>query len=99
MTSNTTENTDQSVATEHAQPLQRSSYYDAPYAFQPLPAALAESASASGAAEHNAPSAQDFLEPILLDLSELPAIRAAAPHDQTRDALHDQARETMALYV
>ena len=40
MTSNTTEHTDQSVATEHAQPLQRNSFYDFPFAFQPLPAAL-----------------------------------------------------------
>ena len=46
MTSNTTEHTDQSVATEHAQPLQRSSFYDFPFAFQPLPAALAEGANA-----------------------------------------------------
>ena len=99
MTSNTTEHTDQSVATEHAQPLQRSSFYDFPFAFQPLPAALAEGASAGGAAEHNAPAAQIALEPILLDLSELPAIRAAAPHDQTRDALHDQARETLNAFA
>ena len=97
--SNTTENTDQSVATEHAQPLQRSSLYECPLAFQPLPAALAEGASASGPAEHNAPAAQLALEPKLLDLSELPAIRAAALHDQTRDALHDQARETLNAFA
>ena len=77
-------------------------------AFQPLPAALAEGASAGGAAEHNAPAAQIALEPILLDLSELPAIRAAALHDQaglqrandqTKDALHDQARDTLNAFA
>ena len=107
MTSNTTEHTDQSVATEHAQPLQRSSFYDFPLAFQPLPAALAEGASAGGAAEHNAPAAQSALEPILLDLSELPAIRAAETNfrasnlglQRAIDTLHDQARDALNAFA
>ena len=99
MTSNTTEHTDQSVVTEHAQPLQRISFYDFPFAFRPLPAALAEGASAGGVAEHNAPAAPLAPEPILLDLNELRAIRAAARHDKTSHALHDQARETLNTFA
>ena len=60
---------------------------------------MAEVASAGGAAKHNAPAAQLALEPILVDLSELQAIRAAALHDQTKDALHDQARETFNAFA
>ena len=99
MISNTTENTEESVATEHAQPLQRSSFYDVPFALQPLPVGLAKRASADVAAGRNAPAAQIPLEPVLLEFSELAAIRAAALEDQTWKTLHNQARDTLNAFA